>query len=213
MLMTLLLQYFPGMCLSFVSEAICWTIGPHALLWILLLQCHYWINSTTSTMCGLCCLSMTMVVIMDLIVTMTLPALLICISSYLIYLMITQPDLLGLFILIIYGTTLLCNTNVELYCMSVMGLHLVVLHFYHWWYPCLILLVTLCMPLPTWMTSCGVSCINWVRQKPQKKPKQKQLILATPVMNQSNKKQMIMLPIDLKTQVIQFTGWWTTHLQ
>ncbi len=107
----------------------------------------------------------------------------------------------------------LCNTNVELYCMSVMGLHLVVLHFYHWWYPCLILLVTLCMPLPTWMTSCGVSCINWVRQKPQKKPKQKQLIVATPVMNQSNKKQMIMLPIDLKTQVIQFTGWWTTHLQ
>lgn len=112
MLTTLLLQYFPGMRLSFVPEAMCWTIVPHTM-WILLSQRRRWINSTfhnmyellkVQTMCGICMFSMKMVVIMDLIVTMILPASLVYIG-YLIYLFITQPELIDTFVLIFYGVS------------------------------------------------------------------------------------------------------------
>jgi len=112
MLTTLLLQHFPGMSLSFVPEAICWTIVPHNMK-ILLSQRRRWINSTfhnmyellkVKTMCGICFLSMKMVVICDLIVTMTLPASFLYIG-YLAYLFITQPENLDQLILIILGLT------------------------------------------------------------------------------------------------------------
>lgn len=112
MLTTLLLQYFPGMRLSFVPEAMCWTIVPHTM-WILLSQRRRWINSTfhnmyellkVQTMCGICMFSMKMVVVMDLIVTMILPASLIYIG-YLAYLFITQPELIDTFVLIFYAVS------------------------------------------------------------------------------------------------------------
>jgi len=82
MLTTLLLKYFPGMRLSFVPEAICWTIVPHTFK-ILLSQRRRWINSTfhnmwellkVKTMCGVCVFSMKTIVIADMISTMILPA-------------------------------------------------------------------------------------------------------------------------------------------
>lgn len=110
MLTTLLLQRFPGMSLSYVPEAVCWTIVPHNMT-ILLSQRRRWINSTfhnmyelmkVQTMCGICILSMKTVVIMDLIVTMTLPASLVYVI-YLAYLFITQPQTIDQFVLVIYG--------------------------------------------------------------------------------------------------------------
>jgi len=112
MLTTLLLQHFPGMSLSFVPEAVCWTIVPHTLK-ILLSQRRRWINSTfhnmyellkVQTMCGVCFLSMKLVVIMDLIVTMTLPASFLYVG-YLAYLFATQPENMDDLILIILGLT------------------------------------------------------------------------------------------------------------
>ena len=112
MLTTLLLQHFPGMRLSFVPEAMCWTIVPHTLK-ILLSQRRRWINSTfhnmyellkVETMCGICCLSMKTVVIMDLIITMVLPASLAYIV-YLTYLFVTEPESIDMFIIIFYGVT------------------------------------------------------------------------------------------------------------
>jgi chitin synthase len=112
MLTTLLLQHFPGMRLSFVPEAICWTIVPHTFA-ILLSQRRRWINSTfhnmyellkVENMCGICFLSMKTVVIMDMIVTMILPASLVYIG-YLTYLFISQPETLDTFVLMFYGAT------------------------------------------------------------------------------------------------------------
>jgi len=110
MLTTLLLQRFAGMHLSFVPEAICWTVVPHTM-WNLLRQRRCWINSTfhnmyelmkVQTMCGLCMFSMKMVVIMDLIVTMILPASLIYVG-YLAWLFISQPELIDEYIILFYG--------------------------------------------------------------------------------------------------------------
>lgn len=112
MLTTLLLQHFPGMRLSFVPEAICWTIVPHTFA-ILLSQRRRWINSTfhnmyellkVENMCGICFLSMKTVVIMDMVVTMILPASLVYIG-YLTYLLIAHPETLDTFVLIFYGAT------------------------------------------------------------------------------------------------------------
>lgn len=112
MLTTLLLQHFPGMRLSFVPEAMCWTIVPHTLK-ILLSQRRRWINSTfhnmyellkVKTMCGICCLSMKTVVVMDLIITMVLPASLAYIV-YLAYLFVSEPESIDMFIIIFYGVT------------------------------------------------------------------------------------------------------------
>ena len=112
MLTTLLLQHFPGMKLSFVPEAICWTVVPHTMT-ILLSQRRRWINSTfhnmyellkVNTMCGVAIFSMKMVVVMDLIVTMILPASLAYVI-YLSYLFATQPETIDRFVLIFYVCT------------------------------------------------------------------------------------------------------------
>ena len=110
MLTTLLLKNFPDMRLSFVPEAACWTIVPHTYS-ILLSQRRRWINSTfhnmlellkVKTMCGICCLSMKTIVILDLIATMILPASM-CYAVYFIYL--TGEDI-SMLMLILYGVIL-----------------------------------------------------------------------------------------------------------
>mmetsp|Transcript_10151 Transcript_10151/g.27820 ORF Transcript_10151/g.27820 Transcript_10151/m.27820 type:complete len:977 (-) Transcript_10151:268-3198(-) len=114
MLTTLLLQHFPGMRLSFVPEAVCWTIVPHTFS-ILLSQRRRWINSTlhnmfellkVETMCGICCVSMKTVVIADLLATMILPAS-IAYLGYLAYLFSTQPESVDTFVIYFYVLTII----------------------------------------------------------------------------------------------------------
>ncbi|KAL7486089.1 hypothetical protein ACHAW6_011688 [Cyclotella cf. meneghiniana] len=85
MLTTLLLKSFPGMKLSFVPEAICYTIVPHSLS-VLLSQRRRWINSTfhnllellcINNMPTVCCISMKALIALDLVATLILPASLI----------------------------------------------------------------------------------------------------------------------------------------
>ena len=113
MLTTLLLKNFPDMRLSFVPEAICWTIVPHTYT-VLLSQRRRWINSTfhnmlellkVKTMCGICCLSMKTIVILDLIATMILPASMLY-AGYFIYLVFVTGEDISMLMLILYGVIL-----------------------------------------------------------------------------------------------------------
>ena len=113
MLTTLLLKNFPDMRLSFVPEAACWTIVPHTYS-ILLSQRRRWINSTfhnmlellkVKTMCGICCLSMKTIVILDLIATMILPASMLY-AGYFIYLVFVTGEDISMLMLILYGVIL-----------------------------------------------------------------------------------------------------------
>jgi chitin synthase len=110
MLTTLLLHFFPGMFLSYVPEAQCWTIVPHTLR-ILLSQRRRWINSTyhnlleltkVKTMCGVCCCSMKTVVYLDLISCMILPASTVY-AVYLIFLVAAGKTQFSLLLLVLYG--------------------------------------------------------------------------------------------------------------
>lgn len=110
MLTTILLSTYPGMKLSFVPEATCWTVVPDTYA-ILLSQRRRWINSTfhnlmellkVETMCGLFCFSMKLVVILDIISTMILPASLIQ-ACYFIYATVTAPQNADILVLILYG--------------------------------------------------------------------------------------------------------------
>jgi len=110
MLTTLLLHFFPGMFLSYVPEAQCFTIVPHTLR-ILLSQRRRWINSTyhnlleltkVKTMCGVCCCSMKTVVYLDLIACMILPASTVY-AVYLIFLVAAGHTQFSLLLLVLYG--------------------------------------------------------------------------------------------------------------
>jgi len=110
MLTTLLLKHFPDRSLSFIPEAACWTIVPHTFR-ILLSQRRRWINSTVhnmfellrvNTMCGVCCVSMKVVVAIDLIATMILPAS-YCYAMYLLFLVFFQDLPVSTVLLILYG--------------------------------------------------------------------------------------------------------------
>ena len=110
MLTTLLLRYFPDMKLSFVPEASCYTIVPHTFS-VLLSQRRRWINSTfhnmlelirVKTLCGVCCLSMKSIVILDLIATLILPASLIYIG-YIVYITIWMKEPLSMLMLVVWG--------------------------------------------------------------------------------------------------------------
>jgi chitin synthase len=110
MLTTLLLHFFPGMFLSYVPEAQCFTIVPHTLR-ILLSQRRRWINSTyhnlleltkVKTMCGVCCCSMKTVVYLDLIACMILPASTVY-AVYLIFLVAAGKTQFSLLLLVLYG--------------------------------------------------------------------------------------------------------------
>jgi len=110
MLTTLLLTYFPEMRLSFVPEACCYTIVPHTFS-VLLSQRRRWINSTfhnmlelirVNTMCGVCCISMKSIVILDMIATLILPASLIYVG-YIICVTVWMGEPITLFIIVIWG--------------------------------------------------------------------------------------------------------------
>jgi chitin synthase len=110
MLTTLLLKYYPDRSLTFIPEATCWTIVPHTFR-ILLSQRRRWINSTVhnmfellkvNTMCGVCCVSMKVVVFIDLIATMILPAS-YCYAMYLIFLVVVEDLPVSKILLILYG--------------------------------------------------------------------------------------------------------------
>jgi len=110
MLTTLLLKHFPDRSLTFIPEACCWTIVPHTFK-ILLSQRRRWINSTVhnmfellrvNTMCGVCCVSMKVVVAIDLIATMILPAS-YCYAMYLIFLVFFEDLPVSTVLLILYG--------------------------------------------------------------------------------------------------------------
>ena len=119
MLTTLLLMHFPDMKLSFVPEAVCWTITPHTFR-ILLSQRRRWINSTfhnmlellkVNSMCGICFCSMKTVVIADMISTMILPASLLY-AAYFIYLVIVLGEPISQTIFIVYGIIIGCQVVV-----------------------------------------------------------------------------------------------------
>ncbi|KAL7546674.1 hypothetical protein ACHAWF_010977 [Thalassiosira exigua] len=110
MLTTLLLRYFPDMCLSFVPEATCYTVVPHTFS-VLLSQRRRWINSTfhnmlelarVNTMCGVCCLSMKSIVVLDLVATLILPASLIYVG-YIVYVTFWMGEPLSLLMLVVWG--------------------------------------------------------------------------------------------------------------
>jgi chitin synthase len=110
MLTTLLLRYFPDMKLSFVPEASCYTIVPHTFS-VLLSQRRRWINSTfhnmlellrVNTMCGVCCLSMKSIVLLDLVATLILPASLIYIG-YIVYITVYVGEQLSLLMMVVWG--------------------------------------------------------------------------------------------------------------
>merc|ERR1712194_19618 len=110
MLTTLLLKYYPDRSLTFIPEAACWTIVPHTFK-ILLSQRRRWINSTVhnmfellrvNTMCGVCCVSMKVVVFIDLIATMVLPASYVY-AMYLMFLVFFEDLPVSTVLLILYG--------------------------------------------------------------------------------------------------------------
>jgi len=110
MLTTLLLKHYADRTLTFIPEATCWTIVPHTFR-ILLSQRRRWINSTVhnmfellkvNTMCGVCCVSMKVVVFIDLIATMILPAS-YCYAMYLLFLVFADDLPVSTVLLIIYG--------------------------------------------------------------------------------------------------------------
>ena len=110
MLTTLLLKYYPDRSLTFIPEAACWTIVPHTFR-ILLSQRRRWINSTVhnmfellkvNTMCGVCCVSMKVVVAIDLIATMILPAS-YCYAMYLLFLVFFEDLPVSTVLLILYA--------------------------------------------------------------------------------------------------------------
>ncbi|KAL3791133.1 hypothetical protein HJC23_000553 [Cyclotella cryptica] len=110
MLTTLLLKHYPDRSLTFIPEAACWTIVPHTFR-ILLSQRRRWINSTVhnmfellkvNTMCGVCCVSMKVVVFIDLIATMILPAS-YCYAMYLLFLVFFQDLPVSTVLLILYA--------------------------------------------------------------------------------------------------------------
>lgn len=110
MLTTLLLKHFPDRSLTFIPEACCWTIVPHTFR-ILLSQRRRWINSTihnmfellrVNTMCGVCCVSMKVVVFIDLVATMILPAS-YCYAMYLLFCVFFQDLPVSTVLLVLYG--------------------------------------------------------------------------------------------------------------
>ncbi|ORX54930.1 hypothetical protein DM01DRAFT_1304499 [Hesseltinella vesiculosa] len=96
-LTTLILKHFPSFKTKFTADAGCLTNAPDR--WsILLSQRRRWINSTIHNLgelmflpqlCGFCCFSMRFVVILDLLSTLTMPAI-VCYLVYLVYRLVTD---------------------------------------------------------------------------------------------------------------------------
>lgn len=112
MLTTLLLKYFQEYKLNFVPAASCWTIVPDEFK-VLLSQRRRWINSTFHNMwellnvnlCGICCVSMKAVVMLDMLSTMILPAAMLYALSF-IYTVFIAGEPITKMTLILYGVIL-----------------------------------------------------------------------------------------------------------
>ncbi|CAO3613585.1 unnamed protein product [Cunninghamella blakesleeana] len=109
-LTTLILKYFPNYKTKFTADAGCLTNAPDR--WsVLLSQRRRWINSTIHNLgelmflpqlCGFCCFSMRFVVILDLLSTLTMPAI-VCYLIYLIYRLVTDAGQVPLISIITLG--------------------------------------------------------------------------------------------------------------
>ncbi|CAO3644565.1 unnamed protein product [Cunninghamella echinulata] len=109
-LTTLILKHFPNYKTKFTADAGCLTNAPDR--WsILLSQRRRWINSTIHNLgelmflpqlCGFCCFSMRFVVILDLLSTLTMPAI-VCYLIYLIYRLVTDVGQVPLISIITLG--------------------------------------------------------------------------------------------------------------
>ncbi|KAI9496030.1 chitin synthase-domain-containing protein [Zychaea mexicana] len=98
-LTTLILKHFPTYKTKFTADASCSTNAPEQ--WsVLLSQRRRWINSTVHNLgelsflpqlCGFCCFSMRFVVILDLMSTLTMPAVVLYLT-YLIYRLVSDAD-------------------------------------------------------------------------------------------------------------------------
>ncbi|ORZ10887.1 chitin synthase-domain-containing protein [Absidia repens] len=109
-LTTLILKHFPTYKTRFTSDAGCLTNAPDR--WsILLSQRRRWINSTIHNLgelmflpqlCGFCCFSMRFVVILDLLSTLTMPAI-VCYLIYLIYRLATDAGQVPMISMITLG--------------------------------------------------------------------------------------------------------------
>lgn len=108
-LSTLMLRVFPRRQMLFVPQATCRTIVPDSFA-VLLSQRRRWINSTVhnlmelalvSDLCGIACLSMQFVVVIDLISSIVLPAAILLLLAFFINLGFTDsPQYQPLFILL-----------------------------------------------------------------------------------------------------------------
>ncbi|KAI8088683.1 chitin synthase-domain-containing protein [Halteromyces radiatus] len=109
-LTTLILKHFPTYKTKFTADAGCLTNAPDR--WsILLSQRRRWINSTIHNLgelmflpqlCGFCCFSMRFVVILDLLSTLTMPAI-VCYLIYLIYRLVTDANQVPMISIITLG--------------------------------------------------------------------------------------------------------------
>lgn len=108
-LSTLMLRVFPRRQMIFVPQAKCRTIVPSSF-GVLLSQRRRWINSTVhnlmelalvSDLCGIACLSMQFVVVIDLISSIVLPAAILLLLAFFVNLSFTDsPQYQPLFILL-----------------------------------------------------------------------------------------------------------------
>lgn len=108
-LSTLMLRIFPRRQMIFVPQAKCRTIVPNSF-GVLLSQRRRWINSTVhnlmelalvSDLCGIACLSMQFVVVVDLISSIVLPAAILLLLAFLVDMGFTDsPKYQSLFILL-----------------------------------------------------------------------------------------------------------------
>ena len=120
-LTTLLLLKFDDMKLSFVPKATCHTVVPNTFS-VLLSQRRRWINSTfhnmiellhVNTMCGICCLSMRAIIVLDLVSTFILPASLLY-FGYLCVRALALVEIPPIMLLATIGLTLLVHIAVFL---------------------------------------------------------------------------------------------------
>ncbi|KAG2225658.1 hypothetical protein INT45_012130 [Circinella minor] len=109
-LTTLILKHFPNYKTKFTADACCSTNAPDQ--WsVLLSQRRRWINSTVHNLgelsflpqlCGFCCFSMRFVVILDLMSTLTMPAVVLYLG-YLIYRLITDAGQVPMISILLLG--------------------------------------------------------------------------------------------------------------
>ncbi|KAJ4289156.1 hypothetical protein N0V90_011498 [Kalmusia sp. IMI 367209] len=109
-LTTLLLKFHSKYKTKYLFRAHAWTVAPDSWA-VFMSQRRRWINSTVHNLleliplqqlCGFCCFSMRFVVFLDLLSTIVMPVTVVYIG-YLIYLLITSPDVVPITAFILLG--------------------------------------------------------------------------------------------------------------